>query len=111
MIISTSANLAIYRAIPINRLAEEFSPISLTKPIKNHVEAQGMEAAHIRDSVAIIRYLHWLEENVDTQNITELSGSRKVGELRRYSKIYITKQQILSSSYPGILWYCNSVGV
>lgn len=52
--------------------------------VKNDVEAQGMRNAHVRDGVALVKYLHWLEMNVDSGNVTELSGGRKLSEFRRY---------------------------
>lgn len=55
------------------------------KSIKNNVEAEGMKRSHIRDGAAIVRYLHWLEENVDVLNITELSGAKKLEQFRRYA--------------------------
>lgn len=57
--------------------------MSIMKSVKNDVEAEGMKKSHVRDGAAIVRYLHWLEENVDSLNITELSGAQKLGGFRR----------------------------
>lgn len=55
------------------------------KSIKNNVEADGILAAHIRDGTALVRYLHWLDENVDIMTITELSGARQLEFFRRFT--------------------------
>lgn len=82
ILISTVASAAIYERIPKERLVQVFSPIALLKSVKNDVEAEGLRKAHIRDGVALIRYLHWLEENVDSGTVTELSGAAVVGGFR-----------------------------
>lgn len=47
-----------------------------------------MREAGIRDSVAVIQYFHWLEDQVDGQNITELKGVEKLKSLKRlYSPV------------------------
>lgn len=54
----------------------------LFKVVKNAVEAEGMRNAHIRDGVAVIKYLHWLETNINKIKIMELDGSRVVSAFR-----------------------------
>lgn len=41
------------------------TPLSLMKAIKNDVELAGMRAAHLRDGVALCRFFHWLESEVE----------------------------------------------
>lgn len=74
---------AINLAVPVERRLIAESPIVMMKVIKNAVEAQGMRNAHIRDGVAVIKYLHWLEKSVDSTNITELSGAAKLLDFRK----------------------------
>lgn len=59
----------------------------MQKVIKNPIEAEGMRNAHIRDGAAVIKYLHYLDTNVDTMRITELSGA-DVLQTFRESVIY-----------------------
>lgn len=56
----------------------------MLKVIKNPIEAEGMRNAHIRDGAAVIRYLHYLDTNVDTMRITELSGAAVLREFREF---------------------------
>lgn len=53
------------------------------KVIKNDIEAKGIRNAHYRDGAALVRYLYWLENEVDAQNITEISGAEKLAQFRR----------------------------
>lgn len=83
ILISSDASQAIYSSIPIERVVQVFSRVSMMKTIKNDVEAAGMFNAHIRDGSALVRYLHWLEVNVggDTK-VTELSGAEILKQFR-----------------------------
>uniref|UniRef100_A0A8D2L6K8 X-prolyl aminopeptidase 2 n=1 Tax=Varanus komodoensis TaxID=61221 RepID=A0A8D2L6K8_VARKO len=76
------ANIALYREIPLV-LEDQFSPVMITKASKNPKEQELMRAAHIRDAVALIQYLVWLEKNVPSGSVTEMSGARYVDQLRR----------------------------
>ena len=54
------------------------------KAIKNSVELEGMRRAHIRDGVAMINFLSWLEENAagktEMEIVAELHGFRQKQE-------------------------------
>lgn len=43
-------------------LRQEASPIAAWRAQKNPVEQEGFRQAHIRDGVAMVRFLHWLDE-------------------------------------------------
>lgn len=79
----SNPNQAIFSAVPVNQRILVESPVNLMKVIKNSVEAEGIRHAHIRDGAAVIKYLHWLDENIDSGNVTELSGSDVLGDFRR----------------------------
>ncbi|KAJ7310254.1 hypothetical protein JRQ81_007152 [Phrynocephalus forsythii] len=75
--------LGLYQDIPSEKLLEDdYSPVMITKAVKNLREQQMMRAAHIRDAVAVIRYLAWLEKAVGNASVNELSGAHYVDRLR-----------------------------
>ncbi|SQH75506.1 putative Aminopeptidase P [Shewanella benthica] len=45
-----------------------FDPVSLAKAQKNTTELAGMRACHIRDGVAVSRFLAWLDMEVESEN-------------------------------------------
>ncbi|KAJ6663279.1 hypothetical protein lerEdw1_010415 [Lerista edwardsae] len=76
--------LALYREIPMEKLLEDdYSPVMIAKAAKNPKEQELLRAAHVRDAVALIRYLVWLEKEVPSGLVDELSGARYVDQLRR----------------------------
>ncbi len=56
-------------------------PCTLPKAIKNKPEIEGMRTAHIRDGVAVSRFLCWLETK-SAKDIDEISAARKLEEVR-----------------------------
>lgn len=70
--------------VPPERRLEAENPILGMRTIKNSVEAKGIREAYNRDGAAIIRYLYWLETEIDDQKITELKGAEKLKSLRKY---------------------------
>ena len=58
------------------------SPVTLFKAIKNETELEGFRNCHIRDGVAMVKFLHWLEQAVPKGGVTEMSASDKLEALR-----------------------------
>ncbi len=58
------------------------NPVFAMKAVKNDTEAQGMRAAHVRDGVAMVRFLRWLEGAVRKGGATEVTVEEKLLELR-----------------------------
>ena len=63
------------------------NPTRLMKAVKNPVEMDHIRHAHVRDGVAVCRFIYWLKEKMKNQDpaspVTELSASEKLLALRR----------------------------
>lgn len=68
---------------------ESRSPIMLMKAVKNPVETEAERAAHIKDGVAVTRFMYWLKNNVGREKITEISAAEKLEEFRRMGEGYL----------------------
>lgn len=79
----SSASEAITSVVPVERRLEAKSPILAMRIIKNEVEANGIREAHRRDGAAIIQYLHWLQTEINDQNITEIRGAQKLQDFKK----------------------------
>ena len=76
-------NYALYSNIPENVVkVEKRNPEELFKAMKNPVEIENIRKAQIKDSVAHVRFMKWLKENIGKQEITEISASEKLDEFR-----------------------------
>lgn len=80
---------AIVKNLPATAvLLEEPNPTQRPKAVKNPVEQENMKNAHIRDGVALTRFMKWLKENVGREPMTEISVAEKLEEFRREQDFY-----------------------
>ncbi|MBB4039306.1 Xaa-Pro aminopeptidase [Microvirga flocculans] len=49
-------------------------PIALMKAVKNEAEIAGSHAAHLRDGVAVARFLAWLDREAPSGKLTEIDA-------------------------------------
>ena len=56
-------------------------PLILARSIKNETEVEGFRQAHIRDGVAMVRFLRWLDENW-VKGITEIDAVKQLEAFR-----------------------------
>jgi Xaa-Pro aminopeptidase len=63
-------------------------PCLLPRACKNEVELNGARAAHLRDGVALSKFLAWLAAEAPKGTVTELSAADKLEECRRGGNLY-----------------------
>ena len=61
------------------------SPVPLMKAVKTEAEQEGFRKAMVRDGIAMVRFLKWLEENPQQ---TEVSVADKLETLRSEQPLY-----------------------
>ena len=61
------------------------SPVPMMKAVKTEAEQNGFRRAMVRDGVAMVKFLKWLEEN---PNQTEISVADKLETLRSEQPLY-----------------------
>lgn len=82
-------NYDVYSAISSAcRVVRNSSPISMLKAVKNSVEVSGIRAAMVRDGVALVHFLKWLECSVPQGDETELTIDEKLHQFRAAQKLY-----------------------
>ena len=76
-------NRALYESIPAACTKRNaMSPVFKLKSIKNEVEMAGVRQAMVKDGVALTRFFIWLEENLKSGNLNEVSVDQKLYEFR-----------------------------
>jgi Xaa-Pro aminopeptidase len=58
-------------------------PVSLMKAVKNPVEIEGAHEAHLRDGLAMTRFLAWLEREAPKGELTEIATVEALESFRR----------------------------
>ncbi|MCB0283628.1 MAG: aminopeptidase P family protein [Calditrichaeota bacterium] len=85
----TTTNYWIYSMLyPKCDIYNGMSPVIKFKAIKNEAELNGYRACHIRDGVAMVNFLHWLDNAVPKGGITELSATEKLLEFRQQQDMF-----------------------
>lgn len=79
---SATANYCVLKSINSNEIIDTQSPIELMKAIKNETEIANIKNAHIKDGVAITKFIYWLKNNVNNGDITELDAVKMIDSLR-----------------------------
>lgn len=85
----SKTNYCIYSSIrPSCKIIKGASPVTLLKAVRNEQEIKGVHAAMVRDGVALVKFLKWLEEAVPQGGETEISIDRKLHEFRAAQDLY-----------------------
>lgn len=86
----STANYCVIKSIPEStKIIDSQSPVVMMKAIKAPAEMNNIRAAHIKDGVAVTRFIYWLKHNADKENITELSAAEKLEEFRAENDTYL----------------------
>ncbi len=65
------------------KVVSAINPTTIFKAQKNEVEIENTRNAHIRDGVAVAKFMYWLKNNIGKIEITEISAAEKLTELRK----------------------------
>lgn len=83
-------NYALYTNLPKDaKVVKKANPTVLMKAMKNDTEIQNIIKAHIKDGVAVTKFMYWLKKNVGRTEITEMSAAEKLEEFRKEQKGYL----------------------
>lgn len=65
------------------------SPVALLKAVKTSREIDHIRSAHVKDGVAVTRFVHWLKTHVGKEEITEIGAAKKLEEFRCEEEGYL----------------------
>lgn len=84
------ANCRLVNSIPKEvTILDEANLTFLPKSIKNPVEVENERIAHIKDGVALTKFICWLKKNVGKIPMTELSAGEKLYSFRAQQENFI----------------------
>lgn len=79
----------LYECIKDKNNIVEFGNITTKfKAIKNGVELDNLRKCQVRDGVAMVKFMKWLKDNIRKIEISEISASDKLEELRSLDKLF-----------------------
>jgi len=93
-------NYTILKNIPEGvKVVNAMNPSTIFKAQKNSVEIENTKQAHVRDGVAVTKFMYWLKNNIGKIEITEISAADKLTELRK------EQGQFIEPSFASIAGY------
>ena len=70
------------------KFKEKVDPIYILKARKNKIEIANTVKSHIRDGVALTKFIYWIKKNIGKIKITEISAKNKLEQFRKKNKNY-----------------------
>ena len=69
-------------------IKKKVDPINDLKSVKNNTEIKNMIEAHIKDGVAVTKFLYWIK-NSNIKKLDEITVEKKLESFRKQSKNYL----------------------
>ncbi len=86
----TRVNYTLMKQLPKQvKVINERNLTLLPKAVKNATEIENERIAHIKDGVAVTRFMYWLKQNIGRITITELSAAAYLERLREQGEHYM----------------------
>ena len=65
------------------------NPSLMLKAVKNEIELKNTREAHLKDAVAVTKFMYWLKTNIGKMEISEISASDYLEERRKEQEHYL----------------------
>ena len=78
----------LFKQVRTQEVVRASSPIPAMKAIKNEIEVEGFRRSMIRDGVALVKFLRWLQTAVVKGQETEISVAEKLTALRAEQPLF-----------------------
>ncbi len=93
MLDPASVNYTICSLLSGAETVECGDPVLIRKAVKNPVEMQHIREAHVKDGVAVTRFIYWLKMQLShydpSHPVTEMSAAQKLLELRQEQEHFL----------------------
>lgn len=83
-------NKWLYNGIPSScKIVEGRNITTDLKAVKNSVEIGNLKNSYIKDGVALVKFLYWLDQNIGKIPMSEISVTEKLEDFRREQKDFV----------------------
>lgn len=84
MLDSSVVNYAITQNLNQNiKIEDRVNPSQLMKAMKNEIELENNHKVHIKDAVAMTKFMYWLKTNIGKEKMSEIIASDYLEKLRK----------------------------
>lgn len=83
-------NYTIFKKLnPEIKVINRSNPSTIMKACKNKVELENLRNSHVKDGVAVTKFMYWLKNSIGKEEITEMSATQKLESFRKEQELYI----------------------
>lgn len=101
-------NYALFSSIhESNRIIEAMNPSSMMKAMKNPVEMENLRKVHIKDGVALTKFIYWMKEKAPKGTLTETEAAERLEEFRKAEEGYLCPSFPTISAYGANAAMCH----
>lgn len=81
------------------KILKGMTPATYTKCVKNETERENLRRAHLKDGVAMTKFMYWLKKNAGKTDMTEISVQERLREFRAAQEGFIEESFAPISGY------------
>lgn len=83
-------NIALVKSFPKKTVfIEGANPTELGRSVKNKIEIKNTKEAHIKDGVAVTKFIYWLKHHIGKEEITEMYASDVLLNFRKQQEHFL----------------------
>lgn len=71
------------------KIVDKANPSTLMKACKNIIEIENLRQCHLKDAIAVVKFMYWLKNSIGKIHITEISATDKLENFRKEQKDYL----------------------
>lgn len=84
----TTINYALASQLDHQQIIDAINPSQMMKAIKNDVEIKATKNAHLKDGIAVTKFMYWLKQTVGHEPLDEMSVSNKLLQFRQQQDLF-----------------------
>lgn len=80
---TASVNYALVSNLKDEQIIDKTNPSQLMKAIKNDTEIKATKNAHLKDGIAVTKFMYWLKQNIGKMTLDEVSIADQLFQFRK----------------------------
>lgn len=82
-------NYAIKALLKTNKIVNKMNPTTIFKAVKNDTEIKNAYLAHLKDGIALTKFIYYIKHNINKEHFTEISASDILENFRKLQQHFI----------------------
>ncbi|MBM6931500.1 aminopeptidase P family protein [[Clostridium] spiroforme] len=84
----TTINYALASQLDPKQIINAVNPSQMMKAIKNETEIKATKNAHLKDGIAVTKFMYWLKQTIGHEPLDEMSVADKLLQFRQQQELF-----------------------